>query len=443
MIMKEILIRAKPFFAVVFLQLGLSGMYILSKMALNEGSSNYVYVVYRQAVATLFMAPFAIFLDKGKRPKMTFSIFAKLVLLSILEPVIDQNLYSLGLKYTTATFAAAMYNTLPAITFIMSWIFRQEKVNFTSIGSQVKIIGTIATLGGVMIMMLVRGPEVQLFPTDEYYVNNNDASDQISGGINPIDAIKGSLMIMLGCTSGAGFIILQTKILQTYPAELSLHTWICLLGTIEGGIMAMIMERGNSAVWIINWDSKFLAVVYSGIFGSGLAYYIQGVILEDRSSLFISAFNPLNILIVAIISSIILQEQMNLGRILGVVVIIIGLYIILWGKSKDHKILSPSKDEQAISAFDLKLELIDIMGISSARIIGIALLIVLFSGIMVSADVLGRRMLGAGGEGGGGGDGLGGFGIGIGGSLGHDINGGMGLGGGLLGGKGLGIGGGN
>lgn len=51
-----------------------------------------------------------------------------------------------------------------------------------------------------------------------------------------------------------------------------------------------------------------------GIFGSGLAYYIQGVILEDRSSLFISAFNPLNILIVAIISSIILQEQMNLGR---------------------------------------------------------------------------------------------------------------------------------
>ncbi|XP_025884597.1 WAT1-related protein At2g37460-like [Solanum lycopersicum] len=346
--MKEVLIRAKPFFAVVFLQLGLSGMYILSKMALNEGSSNYVYVVYRQAVATLFMAPFAIILDKGKRPKMTFSIFAKLVLLSILEPVIDQNLYSLGLKYTTATFAAAMYNTLPAITFIMSWIFRQEKVKFTSIGSQAKIIGTIATFGGAMIMMLVRGPEVQLFPTNEYYVNNNDASDQISGGIILNDAIKGSLMIMLGCTSGAAFIIYQTKILQTYPAELSLHTWICLLGTVEGGIIAMIMERGNSAVWIINLDSKFLAVVYSGIFGSGLAYYIQGVILEDRSSLFISAFNPLNILIVAIISSIILQEQMNLGRILGVVVIIIGLYIILWGKSKDHKILSPSKDEQAI-----------------------------------------------------------------------------------------------
>ncbi|XP_055827114.1 WAT1-related protein At2g37460-like [Solanum dulcamara] len=347
--MKEVLIRAKPFIAVVFLQLGLSGMYILSKMALNEGSSNYVYVVYRQAVATLFMAPFAIFLDKGKRPKMTFSIFAKLALLSILEPVIDQNLYSIGLKYTTATFAAAMYNTLPAITFIMSWIFRQEKVKFTSIGRQVKIIGTIATFGGAIIMMIVRGPEVQLFPTNEYYVNNDGSDQIISGGINLKNAIKGSLMIILGCFSGAGFIILQTKILQTYPAELSLTTWISLLGTAEGAIVAMIMERGNTAVWAINWDSKFLAVVYTGIFGSGLAYYIQGVILEDRGSLFISAFNPLNIIAVAIISSIILREQMNLGRVLGVVVIIIGLYIILWGKSKDHTILSPSKDiEQAI-----------------------------------------------------------------------------------------------
>ncbi|KAM3267319.1 glycine-rich cell wall structural protein-like [Capsicum chacoense] len=81
------------------------------------------------------------------------------------------------------------------------------------------------------------------------------------------------------------------------------------------------------------------------------------------------------------------------------------------------------------------------MGISSARIIGVILLIVVFSGIMVSADVLGRRMLGAGGYGGGGG-GLGGIGVGIGGSLEHVGNIGTGLGGGLLGGEGAGAGGG-
>lgn len=56
--------KAKPFLAVVFLQAGLAGMDIISKAALNEGMSNYVFVVYRHAVATLVIAPFAFVLDK-------------------------------------------------------------------------------------------------------------------------------------------------------------------------------------------------------------------------------------------------------------------------------------------------------------------------------------------------------------------------------------------
>ncbi|GKC13677.1 WAT1-related protein [Tanacetum coccineum] len=104
--------------------LGLSGMDIISKVALNEGMSNYVFVVYRHAVATVVMAPFAIVLDKNIRPKMTKPIFIKLMLLALLEPVIDQNLYFQGMKATTATFAVSMCNVLPAITFVMAFILR-------------------------------------------------------------------------------------------------------------------------------------------------------------------------------------------------------------------------------------------------------------------------------------------------------------------------------
>lgn len=57
--------RAKPFLAVIFLQFGLAGMDILSKAALNEGMSNYVFVVYRHAIATIVIAPFAIVLDRS------------------------------------------------------------------------------------------------------------------------------------------------------------------------------------------------------------------------------------------------------------------------------------------------------------------------------------------------------------------------------------------
>ena len=38
--------------------------------------------------------------------------------------VLDQNLYNLGMKYTTATYASAFVNMLPAVTFILAMIFR-------------------------------------------------------------------------------------------------------------------------------------------------------------------------------------------------------------------------------------------------------------------------------------------------------------------------------
>lgn len=56
--------KARPFISMVLLQVGLAGMDILSKAVLNKGMSNYVLVVYRHAVATVVMAPFALYFDK-------------------------------------------------------------------------------------------------------------------------------------------------------------------------------------------------------------------------------------------------------------------------------------------------------------------------------------------------------------------------------------------
>ena len=60
--------KFKPFFAVIFLQVGYAGMDILSKAALNQGMSNYALVVYRHAIATVVMAPLAAIFDKYIRP---------------------------------------------------------------------------------------------------------------------------------------------------------------------------------------------------------------------------------------------------------------------------------------------------------------------------------------------------------------------------------------
>ncbi|XP_051131582.1 WAT1-related protein At2g37460-like [Andrographis paniculata] len=331
--------KMKPFLGVVFLQSGFAGMDIISKAALNEGMSNFVFVVYRHAVATIVMAPFAFILDKKIRPKMTLTIFGKLLLLGLLEPVIDQNLYFLGMKYTTATFAAAMANVLPAITFLMAWLFRLEKVKLTSIRSEAKLIGTLATVAGAMIMTLVRGPNLNLPWTKPGAI---DVHPQ--GQVSLEHSIKGAVMIILGCFSWACFMILQAVTLKTYPAELSLTTWICFLGTIETAAVALVAERANVAAWAIKWDTSFLAAVYSGVFCSGIAYYVQGIVMQERGPVFVTAFSPLSMVIVAVLSSFILAEQMFLGRLMGAVVIVLGLYLVVWGKEKDYE--TPSTEEK-------------------------------------------------------------------------------------------------
>ncbi|KAM6592320.1 hypothetical protein CsatA_000023 [Cannabis sativa] len=332
---KTLFEKAKPFLGVVFLQFGFAGMDVLSKAALNQGMSNYVLVVYRHAVATIIIAPFAIFLDKKVRPKMTLPIFIKLVALSLLEPVIDQNLYFMGMKYTTATFAAAMTNILPAITFVLACILGLEKLNIKSIRTQAKVVGTVATVAGAMVMTLMKGPILHLFWTKA--TTSGGHHGQGGGGISLANSIKGSLMITIGCFSWACFMVLQAITLKTYPAELSLTAWICLLGTLEGTAVALVMERGNSSVWAIQWDTKLMAAVYSGVVCSGLAYYIQGIIMKDRGPVFVTAFSPLCMVIVAILGAFILAEQMFLGRVIGAAIIIIGLYLVVWGKSKDYK----------------------------------------------------------------------------------------------------------
>ncbi|KAL2323339.1 hypothetical protein Fmac_027718 [Flemingia macrophylla] len=362
--------RVKPLAAVVSLQFGYAAMDILSKAAMNKGMSNYVFVVYRHAVAFFAIAPLAWFFDKKVRPKLTLSIFMKIVLLSFLEPVIDQNLYFLGMKYTTATFAVTMTNMLPAITFIFACILRLEKINIRSIRSQAKVVGTLTTVSGAMLMTLLKGP--LLFGS---HISNDHSQHN---GTSTQHTITGFIMITIGCFCWACFVILQAITLKSYPAELSLSAWICLMGTIEGAIVALIMERGNASVWSIKLDIRLLCAIYSvtqirnditkwqhfavgqpafvaelpldwlnplGIVCSGVGYYLQGVVMQARGPVFVTAFSPLCMVIVAIMGFFILAEQVFLGRLIGAVIICLGLYVVIWGKSKDYSPPSPNTQE--------------------------------------------------------------------------------------------------
>ncbi|KAG5608969.1 hypothetical protein H5410_020250 [Solanum commersonii] len=314
--------RSKPYLAVIFLQFGFGGSAIIAKTALNNGMSHYTFSVYRNLFAAVVFAPFAALLERKIRPKMTLSIFWKIMLLGLLEPVIDQNLYYAGMKYTTATFATAMCNVLPAITFLLAWILRLENVNVWKVGSQAKIIGTIITLGGATIMTLVGGPTIGL-PWTKHHNNVPTTTTMLFLPMNSI-LLKVPSSLLLAIT------------LKKYQAGMSLTSLICMSGALQGTALTLLVQRGNFGIWSIHWGSSlFYASLYCGIVNSGIGYYVSGLIMNEKGPVFVTAFNPLNMVIVAILGSFILSEQLNMGRVVGAAVIVVGLYLVIWGTSKD------------------------------------------------------------------------------------------------------------
>ncbi|KAK4378107.1 hypothetical protein RND71_004403 [Anisodus tanguticus] len=326
--------RSKPYIAMISLQFGYAGMNVITKVSLNGGMSHYVLVVYRHAFATLAIAPFALVLERKIRPKMTFMMFMQIFILGLLGPVIDQNFYYAGLKLTSPTFSCAMSNMLPAMTFVMAVLCRMEKVHIKKLRCQAKVIGTIVTVAGAMLMTLYKGHVINLVWSNNVHTNTSNVPQ--ANETTDKDWFKGSMLLIGATFAWASFFILQAITMRKYTAPLSLTTLVCFMGALQSIAVTLVMEHKPSA-WVIGFDMNLLAAAYAGIVSSSLAYYVQGLVMEKRGPVFVTAFSPLMMIIVAIMGSFILAEKIYLGGVLGAVLIVAGLYSVLWGKYKEYQ----------------------------------------------------------------------------------------------------------
>ncbi|XP_050937820.1 WAT1-related protein At4g08290 isoform X2 [Cucumis melo] len=320
--------KLKPYILVVSLQFGIAGIYVICMATLTKGMSRYVLIVYRNTVAALFLAPFALIFER---------------------PVVDQGFGYLGMTYTSASFTSAIMNAVPSVTFIIAVLFRVERLNIKQVRGVAKVIGTLVTFAGALIMTLYKGPILDFFWTQKtnHHVNSGAAATNQHW-------VAGTLFILLGCVAWSCFYILQSVTVKKYPAELSLSALICLAGALQSTVIAVAIERHASA-WAVGWDSRLLAPLYTGIVGSGIAYYFQALVMKTRGPVFVTAFNPLCMIVVTVISSIVLAEKIHLGSVIGGLIIAIGLYAVVWGKSKDYSTADHLQKPNAAAVPDLPI----------------------------------------------------------------------------------------
>ncbi|CAI8597417.1 unnamed protein product [Vicia faba] len=326
--------NAKPYLLLLAVQFGSAGMFIFAMDAIKKGMSHYVFIVYRNAIATVTLAPFAFYLERKIRPKMSLRVFSEIMLLAFFEIILDQCFALLGMKLTSASFLSAVMNSAPSITFLFAVILKLERMKIKEVACQAKMIGTAITFAGTLLMALYKGPVVSVVKSSISHATSQAENVNDSGNDR---WIIGTCFLLIGCAGFSAFYILQAITLRKYSAPMSLATWVCFSGALQSFVVTIIVERHNSDAWALGWDSRLFAPAYAGIVTSGVQYYIQGLVMKAMGPVIVTAFNPLRMIIVTALACIILDEKLFLGSIIGAVVVVLGLYLVVWGKSKEQK----------------------------------------------------------------------------------------------------------
>ncbi|XP_048602101.1 WAT1-related protein At4g30420-like [Brassica napus] len=297
----------KPVMAMIGLQLCYAGVTLSSRATLVHGTSPRVFILYRQALATICIFPFLYFSRrKSKISSLDLKSFSLIFMVSLIGITINQNLYFEGLYLASSSMGSAMGNINPAVTFLISFLVGYEKVNIKNIRGLAKIAGTVLCVLGAISMTLLRGPKIL----------NSESDFSIAKSL--LGDVKDQNMWLIGSVT-------------------------------------FFLEKDPNA-WILHSFSEFATCLYAGVVASALSFTVQAWVVYKRGPLFSSMFNPLCTVIVTILASLFLQEEIFTGSLIGGLCVIMGLYIVLWGKAKDAMTNQEQRDNKNNSEVKIHIE---------------------------------------------------------------------------------------
>ncbi|XP_065634050.1 protein WALLS ARE THIN 1-like [Quercus suber] len=262
-----------------------------------------------------------------------FTVFSPALTLIFLLTC-NQEFYYLGLNNTSATFASATENSIPAISFLMAALFGMEQVHLKRKDGIAKVLGTISTVAGSLVITLYKGPA--LFGSN---LQSHQSYFLLSlGNVKVTSWTLGCISLIGHCLCWSSWIILQTPLLKKYSARLSIASYAYFFSILQYLVTAVVFER-NSQAWVANSTDDLLTIFYTRLVASAMTYAIQIYVIDKAGSLFVSVlYLPLQTLLVAIIEAVALGKEFYLGGIIGAIFIVTGLYLVVWGKGEQRQL---------------------------------------------------------------------------------------------------------
>ncbi|KAL5651277.1 hypothetical protein ACJX0J_036735, partial [Zea mays] len=247
------------------------------------------------------------------RPKLTLEIFAYIFVSAALGAALRQYMIFVALRYTTATFVTAFSNIAPVLTFLLAVATRSEALDLKSRTGLAKLLGTLVSLAGAMVLTLYKGVALT-----HAAAASQDQQQHSHGRLPPSAADSrgkwtlGTVAILGNCVCLSCWFLLHGRLAKKYPHVYSCNALMSLLSFLQVAVVGLCTQRSISP-WIVTSKFNILTVLYAGIVGCGVSFVLVTWCIEKRGAVFVAAFIPVVQIIVSVIDFSILHEQLYLG----------------------------------------------------------------------------------------------------------------------------------
>nr|GMD49522.1 WAT1-related protein At5g64700-like [Ipomoea batatas] len=287
-----------------------AGLQLLSKVVLGQGTFVYALMTYRHIVATLCVAPFAFFWERIS---------------------VAMGFFYFGLRDTTATYASNFLNLIPIVTFATSIIFRVEKLRLNTKGGKVKLMGAMICLAGALTIASYKGKT--------FHFSHTNAKLQAVAAAHQVmkpNWKRGTIFLVCSCLSYGFWFIIQAKLFKKFPYMYSATTVVSMIATFQSLVIGLCIDR-NKESWKLGWNLQLITIFYSGSLATAATFCLISWAISKTGPTYPSMFNPLSLIAVAIMEFIFLGASISIGSLIGMTLIIAGLYLFLWGKNMEMK----------------------------------------------------------------------------------------------------------
>ncbi|GFP96250.1 wat1-related protein at1g70260 [Phtheirospermum japonicum] len=307
---------------------------IMASTAMAKGMSPFVFVVYTNAFGSILLLPY-IFYDRNRseEPLFTLPFLVRVFFLGLIGITIAQNLAYVGLSYSSPIVACGMANQMPALSFLLAIILRTTKFDWKSSGSQARLVGTLISFMGAILLTFYKGPTVRnhSFPTPATF-----PARLLVFSSTHENWVLGCILFAASSFTLAIWNIVQVGTIKMCPQVMKIVSFYSLFGTIQSALLALYLERGPMA-WKLELNFELLVIILTAIFSSLIRSNIQIWCTRLKGPIFVPIFKPFGIAYASTFGCLLFADTFHYGSMMAAFVCGVGYYIVMWGQIKDEQ----------------------------------------------------------------------------------------------------------